>query len=244
LTTSATPSNAARNIARQKRFWTSRASSWDHDASRNPGLVRVVEAVIDKADAKATDRAVDLGCGSGQVALGLAPKVASVLAVDISQKMIDLLVENGRSQGIENVEGRAEPVESLSLEASSVDIVVSNYALHHLRDSDKPLLVRRAYDWLAPGGRLVVGDMMFGRGGEARDREIIASKLSLLLRKGPGGWWRIAKNASRYLFRLQERPVSMAAWEQMFKQAGFEKVLATPVVNEAAVVVGIKAASS
>ena len=119
-------------------------------------------------------------------------------------------------------------------------MIVSNYALHHLRDADKPVLVRHAYEWLKPGGRLVIGDMMFGRGGDSRDREIIASKLSLLLKKGPGGWWRIAKNAGRYLLRFQERPVSIAAWEKMFDEAGFVKVEATQVVNEAAVVSGTK----
>ncbi len=239
-TTTPTPSSAGRNIARQRRFWTSRASSWDHDASSNPSLVKVVEAVIEAAAPRASDEAVDLGCGSGQVTLGLAPKVRSVVAVDISEKMIELLVGNARAKGVENVSGLAEPVESLALMPGSVDIVVTNYALHHLRDSDKPALVKSAYTWLRPGGRLVVGDMMFGRGGDSRDREIIASKLGLLVKKGPGGWWRIAKNAGRYLLRYQERPVSMAAWQKMFEAAGFQQIEARPVVNEAAVVVGVK----
>jgi len=229
-----------RNLTRQHRFWNRQAVVWDHGAGNNPGLVKVVAAVIELADPKPTDHAVDLGCGSGQVTLGLAPKVASVLAIDISEKMIDLLLENARAAGVPNVRGQACPVEQLGFEAGSVDLVVTNYALHHLRDEDKPVLVARIFEWLRPGGRFVIGDMMFGRGGDARDREIIASKLSLLLRKGPGGWWRIAKNASRYLLRLQERPVSMAAWVSMLEKAGFSEVRAEPVVNEAAVVRGTK----
>jgi hypothetical protein len=82
--------------------------------------------------------------------------------------------------------------------------------------------------------------MMFGRGGDERDREIISSKVLLLVRKGPGGWWRIAKNGGRYVFRTQERPVSMSAWVAMFERAGFEGVKAVPVVNEAAVVLGTR----
>ncbi|MGO9559026.1 MAG: class I SAM-dependent methyltransferase [Acidimicrobiales bacterium] len=238
--TAPTPLQTDRNLARQQRFWTRRAVSWDHGAGNNPGLVKVVNQVVEQAAATPEEHAVDLGCGSGQVTLALAPKVASILAIDISDKMIRLLVDNAEAAGITNVQGRATPVEKLEFAPSSIDVIVSNYALHHLRDADKPVLVQRAYGWLRPGGRLVIGDMMFGRGGDSRDREIIASKLSLLIRKGPGGWWRIAKNAGRYLLRFQERPVSIAAWEKMFTEAGFVKVEATQVVNEAAVVSGVK----
>ena len=231
---------AERNIARQARFWTRRAATWDHGAGNNPGLVKVVEQVIVSAQPAATMRAVDLGCGSGQLTLRLAPLVGSVLGVDVSQKMIDLLADNAKSGGIENFEGVATPIERLTFAPGSVDLVVTNYALHHLRDRDKATLVRSAHSWLAPGGRLVIGDMMFGRGGDQRDREIISSKLALLVKKGPGGWWRIAKNAGRYLLRFQERPVSMSAWTKMCRDAGFAEVEAIPVVNEAAVVVGVK----
>jgi ubiquinone/menaquinone biosynthesis C-methylase UbiE len=216
--------------------------SWDHGAGNNPGLVKVVNTVIAEADPRPEDRAVDLGCGSGQVTLALASKTASVLAIDVSQKMIDLLLENARQAGARNVEGKAIPIERLDFAPGSIDLVVSNYAFHHLRDADKATVVRHIFTWLRPGGRFVLGDMMFGRGGDARDREIIASKLSLLVRKGPGGWWRIVKNAGRYLFRTQERPVSMAAWVAMLEGAGFEQVKAVPVVNEAAVVLGTRPA--
>ena len=230
------------NIARQERFWTRRAASWDHGAGNNPGLVRVVERVLDEAAPEPGMVAVDIGCGSGQLTLRIAPLVASVVAIDVSQKMIDLLATNASAAGVTNVTGRAVPVEHLDIEAGSVDLVVSNYVLHHLRDADKAKAVAKAASWLRPGGRLVVGDMMFGRGGDARDREIIGSKVALMLRKGPAGWWRIAKNAGRYLLRFQERPVSMSAWVAMFEQAGLVDVTAIPVVNEAAVVRGTKPA--
>ncbi|MDA8296857.1 MAG: class I SAM-dependent methyltransferase [Actinomycetota bacterium] len=231
---------SAANIARQRRFWNRRAASWDHGAWDNPGLVRVVEQVVKEAAPAPDEAAVDLGCGSGQLTLKIAPLVSSIVAVDVSQAMIDLLEENARRSGISNVSGRVAAVEHLDLGAASVDLVVSNYVLHHLRDEDKAVLVRHAASWLRPGGRLVIGDMMFGRGGDARDREIISSKVMLLVRKGPGGWWRIAKNAGRYLLRYQERPVSMSAWVAMFEDAGLVDVEATPVVNEAAVVRGRK----
>ncbi|MGH9303442.1 MAG: class I SAM-dependent methyltransferase [Acidimicrobiales bacterium] len=238
--TGPTPFVSGRNLARQHRFWNSRAVSWDHGAGRNPGLVRVVEEVVSQARPLGSEHAVDLGCGSGQVSLAISRKVASVMAIDISEKMISLLLDNAKRGGVTNLDGRAMPVESLEFEPGSVDLVVTNYALHHLRDEDKGKVIGRVYEWLAPGGRLVIGDMMFGRGGDARDRQIIASKLMVFARKGPAGWWRIAKNAGRYLLRAQERPVSMSTWSAMLKKAGFVDVTGTVVVNEAAVVSGTK----
>ena len=128
---------AERNIARQQRFWTRRAASWDHGAANNPGLVRVVTRVLEESDPSPATTAVDLGCGSGQVTLALARRCANVLGVDVSEKMIALLLDNAAKDEISNVEGRAVPIEHLGLASGSVDLVVSNYALHHLRDKDK-----------------------------------------------------------------------------------------------------------
>lgn len=235
------PMRSGRNMARQHRFWNRRAAAWDEGAGENQGLLKVVEEVVREADCRSDEHVVDLGCGSGQVTLAIARHAASVTAVDISEKMIELLVANAEAAGIHNLHGRASAIERLGFPPESVDVVVTNYVLHHLRDADKAVVVRRVHEWLRPGGRFVVGDMMFGRGGEQRDREIIASKLSVMARKGPAGWWRIAKNAGRFLFRVQERPVGVDAWTAMFIEAGFADVTATNVVNEAAVVKGTKA---
>ena len=80
--------------------------------------------------------------------------------------------------------------------------------------------------------------MMFGRGGSPRDRAIIRSKAAALARKGPGGWWRIVKNAVRYALRVQERPVSMEAWTAMLTRSGFAEVTARTIVAEAGLVAG------
>ncbi len=228
------------NILRQERFWGTRARSWDHGAENNPGLVKVVDKVISSSKLEEDSTVLDLGCGSGQLAIKIAPFVGKVIAVDISQNMINLLKENAASKGIDNIETVVVPIEHLVLPEGSVDLVVSNYALHHLKDNDKAMIVQKSFLWLKAGGQITIGDMMFGRGKDPRDRQIIGSKLALMLKRGPGGWWRICKNAFRYLFRLHERPVSAVAWQSMLQKAGFSGIDASEVVNEAAVVLGFK----
>jgi ubiquinone/menaquinone biosynthesis C-methylase UbiE len=222
----------------QRRRWTRRASSWDREAPANTGLASVVAAVVEDARVAAGTRVADLGCGTGQVTLPLARAAASVVAVDISEAMITMLRDNAAREGIRNVDGMVAPLERLTLPAGSVDVLVSNYALHHLADAEKRRLVERAVTWLAPGGRIVIGDMMFGRGADAEDRAVIREKAAALVRKGPGGLWRLAKGAWRFGVRTSERPLPPAAWVDLLEGAGFRDVTARKVVSEAWVVSG------
>lgn len=220
-------------IRMQRLLWRGRAQRWDEHGSVSLG--KVVDAVLARCPVSPHAVALDLGCGSGQVTLPLARNVARVLAVDVSAEAIEILEERARREGISNIEGLAQPIETLRLEPESLDLVLSNYALHHLRDIDKHRALAQAYGWLRPGGQLVVGDMMFGRGGNRRDREIIRSKLRELVTRGPAGWWRIVKNIGRFVLRFQEKPLTPTAWETIASKAGFTDVGINPVVAEACV---------
>lgn len=226
----------ARVIAGQRRRWQSRAATWSHDSM--PGLGRVVDAVLETAEPRPDDVAVDLGCGSGQLSLPLARRVRHVVAVDVSEEMVRRLREKAAGEGITNVDATTVPIEQLAFPPGSVDLVVSNYALHHLRDEDKVAAVAAALTWLRPGGRLVIGDMMLGRGGSAEDRKVMATKAKAMLRRGPAGLWRVGKNAARLMLRLQERPLPRHRWERMLRDAGFTDVAVRGVVAEAAVASG------
>jgi ubiquinone/menaquinone biosynthesis C-methylase UbiE len=220
-------------VTRERLLWNRRAANWDTEGSA--GLTKVVEAVVEACRPGSDAVAVDLGCGSGQVTIPLARSCARVLAVDVSAPFIARLQAKASAAGVDNIQFLTEPIEALDLPGGSLDLVVSNYALHHLRDADKARLLGRAYDWLRPGGRLIIGDMMFGRGSDPADRAIISSKARSLLKRGPGGWWRVAKNVWRFTLRLGEKPLPAAKWESLATAAGFDDVKTTRVVAEACV---------
>jgi hypothetical protein len=101
-------------------------------------------------------------------------------------------------------------------------------------------LVERARTWLTPGGRLVIADMMFGRGRTPRDRAIIRQKVRALVGKGPGGTWRIVKNLVRFeLRRGTELPAAPGSWVKALERAGFTSVEYRAIVAEAGLVVGV-----
>ena len=200
------------------------------------GLEKVTAAVVAAARVQPGDRVIDLGCGRGQLSLELAERGAHVLAVDGHQALVSQLTQIAQARSLPGLEVLTRPLDSLSLPVRSTDVIVTSYALHRLRDTDKQRLVAAAYHWLRPGGTLIVADMMFGRGATSQDRAIIKSKIRSLARKGIGGWWRIAKNSYRYLIQVKEHPVSISAWTAMFARAGFTGITASRIVNEAGLV--------
>jgi ubiquinone/menaquinone biosynthesis C-methylase UbiE len=225
-------------VARERRLWNLRARTWDDAGSS--GLGQVVDAVVKECRGIPDGLAVDLGAGSGAVTLPLAEICRRVLAVDVSEELLGLLTEKLVKHGVQNIEVLAHPIETLELESESVDLVVSNYALHHLRDGDKVRLLEHAHGWLKPGGRAVIGDMMFGRAVTSENSQIVASKVAVFLRRGPAGWLRLVKNVVRFALRIGEKPLPPSQWEDLARQAGFEPVTVKRVVSEACVLVAVK----
>lgn len=218
--------------------WDSRVDGWHEHVAETEAFLRIREAVLAAAAPQPGDHAVDLGAGTGFVTLPLAGRTASVLAVDISSAMLETLAQAASVDGL-TVQTQTSDLASFDLPEASVDLVVSNYALHHLTDEDKAALVKRACRWLRPGGRIVIADMMFGRGLSSRDRAIARSKAVALLRKGPGGVWRVAKNVLRFSLRVgMERPVSPDTWMQLLADAGFRDVQQRTLPAEASLVTG------
>jgi SAM-dependent methyltransferase len=218
----------------QSSTWSRRAAEWDHSAV--PGLERVAESVMRRAGPLCGREVLDLGSGSGQLTLDAALAAEKVVAVDFSPDMLDLLEERAAARGCHNVDTILSSLQTLDLPDRSVDVIVSNYALHHLRHDEKMALLRRTARWLRPGGTIAIGDMMFGLTGDPVGRRVVASKLGVLAKRGPAGWWRIAKNAWRLVVVRHECPESVGAWTAMLESAGYADVRSERVVSEAAVV--------
>jgi ubiquinone/menaquinone biosynthesis C-methylase UbiE len=201
----------------------------------------MLNRLIQLASPKPSDACVDLGAGTGFVTTALAPLVSWVVTVDISSAMAAALTERAAEDGLHNVSAEVKDLRKFQLPPASVDLVVSSYALHHLTNRDKRVLVAQAARWLRPGGRLVIADMMFGRGASQRDRSILVQKVTALAAKGPGGWWRIVKNLTRYGLGVgHEHPASPEFWQSALREAGFAEVVFEPVAAEAGLVRGVR----
>lgn len=95
----------------------------------------------------------EFGCGTGSTALFHAPKVAQVLASDLSPEMVQIAQEKALAQGITNVEFQCGAIEDLELEGGSFDVALAMSILHLVQNKDAVL--RKIHRALKPGGYLI-----------------------------------------------------------------------------------------
>jgi SAM-dependent methyltransferase len=100
------------------------------------------------------ERAIDVGCGAGALALALAPHVREVVGVDQVPELLELARERAPANA-EFVEGDAT---GLAFDDASFDLAGTLRTLHHVR---RPELVLAELARVArPGGRVLVVDQL------------------------------------------------------------------------------------
>ncbi len=132
------------------------AATWDD----NPMVVKLTEAVAGKiidAVPLADDMdAMEFGCGTGLVSMGLAPRLGSIVAVDSSEKMLEVLAWKIEAGGIGHVETFLSG-EECGLPDGRFSLIFSNMAMHHI--ADVPALLAAFHASLSPGGYIAIADL-------------------------------------------------------------------------------------
>jgi SAM-dependent methyltransferase len=115
-------------------------------------LTALIERIA-RADAASV---LDLGCGAGHVSFGVAPHVNTVVAYDLSPRMLDVVSQTARDRSLGNISTRQGVVEALPFADGSFDAVVSRYSAHHWGDLDAAL--REAARVVRSGGLVAIVD--------------------------------------------------------------------------------------
>ena len=139
------------------------ASTYDRDVLRAGGPIRegygqVLDWVVEEAGITPESVVLDLGAGAGNLGQRIRD-CGRLICVDVSSEMIR--IARGKLSHLRQPAFvQADILEYFDAEVPAFDVVMSTYAIHHLTEDEKMVLMGLIEDNLKPGGRAVFGDLM------------------------------------------------------------------------------------
>jgi ubiquinone/menaquinone biosynthesis C-methylase UbiE len=119
------------------------------------------QATIELADIQPGARILEVGCGTGTVALAAKRKAgpgSQVVGIDIAPDMVQQARQKAAKAGLD-VRFEVGRIESIPFPDAQFDLVLSSLMLHHIHgDAARQQGMREIFRVLKPGGRLFIVD--------------------------------------------------------------------------------------
>jgi len=134
--------------------WNASAKGWNDQSAHIREWLRIpTEAMLEMAGIRPGARVLDIAAGAGDQTLDIARRVGpsgSVLATDLSPRILDFARENARRSGCHNVETEVADGENLGVPEAAFDAAICRLGLMLFPDPGKGL--REMFRALKPGG--------------------------------------------------------------------------------------------
>lgn len=148
-------------MASNRTFFNLTASGYDlltHQALWSAQVERLIDTLDAMSDLSRVRHVLDIGCGPGQSAFGLARRLphAQVLGVDVADRMIARARQHhrGRYSALKNLRFERADVYALPADLPPFDLIVGHSFLYLMPDREGALSALGAA--LGPGGRLAL----------------------------------------------------------------------------------------
>ena len=162
-------------------------------------------------------KALDLACGTGDIAFLLADEGAVVTGLDLTPRMIELARDKARERGAASTRFLVGDMTALPFAAARFDVVTTGYGLRNVPDLERAIVeVRRV---LAPGGLFLSLD--FNRPANPLVRIVYHAYLALV---GSTLGWVLHRDPDTYRYipeSIRQYPGAPAV-VSLLRAAGFE----------------------
>ncbi len=153
--------------------WRYDLMEWFFDTFLFRGKLRELrQRTADLARIQPGEKVLDVGCGTGTLAMAVAPRVGTtgrVFGIDPGDQQIARARFKAARHNL-SVEFQVGVIEQLNFPDQTFDVVLSTIMMHHLSDTLKRQGLAEIARVLKPGGRLVIAD--FKRPEERRAQPI------------------------------------------------------------------------
>lgn len=128
----------------------------EYNAQWNSWSEEILQSMLTAAAPKPTDIVLDVATGTGFTALAFAPRVDSVVGLDVSPGMLRQAEAYAAERGIMNAAFQEGAAEHLPFADSAFDLVTCRVAPHHFLDIQQFLAETARV--LKPGGAFILAD--------------------------------------------------------------------------------------
>lgn len=137
----------------ERALWDNIARSYDKKVmlTYEEAYRKTVAAILEEVNSGS--RVLEVGCGTGIIALEIAPEVNQVIGIDLSPKMVAQARKNAHKMALENVTFDEGDGYATGFDTGSFDAVILANLLHVV--AEPAAVVREACRLLVPGGILL-----------------------------------------------------------------------------------------
>lgn len=145
------------------------AHDYDQSVAHNTGFpfngyAEVLQSIVDLCSPRPNASVLDLGIGTGNLALHFSQRGCRIWGLDFSTEMLRLARLKLPDAALAQADLRAAWPPDFQ---HRYDNIVSAYTFHHFTLEDKVFLLQRLFrDNLTPDGKLVIGDIAFNSASE------------------------------------------------------------------------------
>ncbi|MBC8504522.1 MAG: class I SAM-dependent methyltransferase [Chloroflexi bacterium] len=136
---------------RSEKFWDKQAARFDREDNDSASTENKTAGKLRK-HLKPSDKVLEYACGTGRLAIDVAPNVGEVQGIDISSEMIAIAKGNAVERNAENVNFSKTTIFEARFPEDSFDVILAFYILHLVETQQ---VLRRVYDLLKPGGLFI-----------------------------------------------------------------------------------------